>query len=376
MNQKQSIVNKDYTLLVVDDNGLNRDMLSRRLNRIGYNTELAIDGREALEKMRSTKIDLVLLDLCMPDMDGNEVLEHLQQDVNLTEIPVIMVSAQSDLENVVKCIELGAVDYLAKPVSSVLLKAKVNSFLEKKELQENQKRLLAKIEKQNKQLEQRVNEQVQEISSTQLSAIFALSKLAESRDPETGGHLERIREYCRVLCQYLRKTPKYETIIDDDFDKNLYAASSLHDIGKVGIPDNVLLKEEKLTDSEWEVIKQHSIIGADTLRAVDNEHPGNAFISVGVAIAESHHEKWDGTGYPFGLKNESIPLVARIMALGDMYDALTSKRCYKNAFQHDESCQIILSKSNKDFDPDIVKAFAATKEKFKEIRASYTDLEG
>jgi len=362
-------------LLVVDDNEMNRDLLSRRLQNYGYETGIAENGIQALEMLTNSEFDLVLLDVMMPDMNGYQVLEAMQEDRKLREIPVVMVSALEEVESAVRCIELGAEDYLHKPINAILLKTKVAAILEKQYLRKREKEMHLEIENQNRYLEKRVQEQVRDISIAQMSAIFALSKLSESRDNETGAHLERVREFCKVLCRELRKTPKYESVIDDQYIEYTGAASPLHDIGKVGIPDNVLLKQGKLTDEEWVIMKTHPVIGAETLRAVDRNHPGNEFIRIGIAIAESHHEKWDGSGYPYGLKGDKIPLEARIMALSDVYDALTSKRCYKEAFSHEKSREIILSSNNTHFDPDVVNAFLAAEPEFMDIRTTYVDVE-
>jgi len=222
-------------------------------------------------------------------------------------------------------------------------------------------------------LEGRVEQQVKEISSAQLAAIFAMSKLAESKDPETGEHLERMREYCRVLSQELARLPRYHDVITQAFQDNIYAASPLHDIGKVGVPDNILLKPGPLNDDEWVIMKSHPLIGGETLRAVDRQYPGSEFIRAGIDIAECHHEKWNGSGYPRGLSGEQIPLAARILALGDVYDALTSKRCYKDKFSHDKSRSIIVEQTGTHFDPDVVEAFLNREDEFLQIRDNFHD---
>jgi len=375
MKQESNITAIRSKLLVVDDNEMNRDLLSRRLRNYGYDAEMASGGAEALERLANGGFDLVLLDVMMPDMNGYQVLEEMQSNHIFSDIPVVMVSALDEVESAVRCIELGAEDYLHKPINAVLLKTKVAAILEKKYLRKREKEMHLEIEQHNLYLEQRVQEQVRDISIAQMSAIFALSKLAESRDNETGAHLERVREFCKILCVKLRNTQKYEAVIDDRYIENTGAASPLHDIGKVGIPDHILLKQGKLTDEEWVIMRTHPVIGAETLRAVDRKHPGNTFISTGIAIAESHHEKWDGSGYPYGLKGEQIPLEARIMALSDVYDALTSKRCYKEAFSHEKSREIILSSKNAHFDPDVVDAFVDAETEFIAIRETYVDAD-
>jgi len=360
-------------ILVVDDNEMNRDMLSRRLLKQGYTVDTAVNGGDAWTKIQSDTYHLVLLDIQMPVMDGHEVLHHMKSNDVTRDIPVIIISAQNELDSVVRCIEMGAEDYLPKPFNPVILKARISASLEKKRLHDLDIKNKQAVEEQNEVLEVRVHEQVKEIASAQLGAIFAMSKLAESKDPETGAHLERMREYCRLLSSELQKNSLYSPIVNDEFIQNIYAASPLHDIGKVGVPDSILLKPGKLTPEEWEEMRAHTIIGAETLRAVDQQHPGNGFLRMGIEIAEGHHEKWDGSGYPKGIKGEDIPLAARILALGDVYDALTSKRCYKDAFSHEKSKQIILDSIGSHFDPQVVKLFLAIEDEFKKVRAFFED---
>ena len=354
------------SILVVDDNEMNRDVLTRRLKRQDYIIHTAVNGREALDKLASNNIDLMLLDIMMPEMDGIEVLELVKNDEQLRHIPVIMITALDEIKSVAKCIEMGAEDYLPKPFNPVLLMARVTACLEKKQLHDREQQYTHNLESQ-------VQQQIREIAESQLSTIFATSKLAESKDPETGAHLERMRMYCRILAEDLSKTEKYSAIINDGYIDCIYTASPLHDIGKVGVPDNILSKPGKLDREEFETMKTHTTIGGDTLRAVDEKHPGNDFIRMGIEIADNHHEKWDGTGYPAGKKGEEIPLCARILALADVYDALTSVRCYKEAFSHDKSKGIIIDGKALHFDPDIVDAFIRCEEQFIEVRKRYQD---
>lgn len=360
-------------ILVVDDNELNRDMLSRRLVKQGYEVDVAEDGARALTKIEDNGFDLVLLDIQMPVLDGFGVLERLKGSEQLRSLPVIVISAQSELDNVVRCIEMGAEDYLPKPFNAVILRARIHAALEKKRLHDLEVTHRRMIEDQNQFLEERVRAQVQEIASAQLAAIFAMSKLAESKDPETGAHLERMREYCRLLSIELKRSEAYGGAVDDQFIDNIFAASPLHDIGKVGVPDDILLKPGKLDPNEWVVMQTHTKLGADTLRAVDRQHPGNTFVRMGIDIAEGHHEKWDGSGYPKGLAGEAIPLAARILALGDVYDALTSKRCYKEAFSHEKSRGIIVEGVSQHFDPVVVQAFLTIESEFVRVRSKYHD---
>ena len=362
-----------FSILIVDDNEMNRDLLLRRLGKSGFQMASAENGKQALDMMRERSFDLVLLDIMMPVMDGYETLVAMQKDEVLRRVPVIMITALDDVDSAVRCIEMGAVDYVTKPFNPVLLRARVDANLERKRLSDQQENYRQKIEDSNRDLSEEIREKVREISKSQLAAIFAMSKLAESRDPETGEHLERMREYCKLLSEQLSRMPKYRPIIDRGFVENIYAASPLHDIGKVGIEDGVLLKPGALTDNEWVLMKRHPIIGAETLREVDRQHPGNAFIHTGIDIAEGHHEKWDGSGYPYGRAGEEIPLVARILALGDVYDALTSKRCYKDAFSHKKSRSIIEEGSGRHFDPDVVLAFFEQEDEFMKIRTAFKD---
>ncbi|MEE8189974.1 MAG: HD domain-containing phosphohydrolase [Candidatus Scalindua sediminis] len=375
MDKRQEAKIDKATILVVDDNELNRDVLHALIMALGHVPLLAENGLYALTQMEKQPPDLVLLDILMPEMDGYKVLNHMKNDSFLRNIPVIIISAVNEMESVVQCIEMGADDYMVKPFDPTLLGARIGACLEKKRLRDQKDNYLKQIEDYNLKLEERVHEQVQQITVAQQATIFALAKLAASRNLETGEHLQRMCEYSRVLSEKLRLLPKYASVIDEDFIRNIYAASPLHDIGKVAIPDRILLKIDKLTEEEYAIMKTHTIIGGKTLREVDQQHPGNDFVHVGIEIAESHHERWDGNGYPYGLAGEDIPLAGRILALGDVYDAQTSERVYKEAFSHAMSREIILSGSGKNFDPDIVEVFVSSEDEFIAIGKRYVDIE-
>lgn len=362
-------------ILIVDDQPANREILEDQLAILGHKVEHAASGPDALMQLRQDLPDLMLLDIMMPQMDGHEVLVHMKQNPNTQHIPVIVVSALDEMDSVVRCIAAGAEDYLTKPIKVELLRARIESCLEKKHLRDEEIALRKRIEDHNHNLEQRVRDQVARTSKAHLATIFAMSKLAESRDPETGEHLERMRLYCKLLAEGIAHTGPYAQALEAGFVDNIYCASPLHDIGKVGIPDRILLKPGKLTSDEFDIIKRHPRIGAETLRAVVQECPDNAFIRMGIEIAEYHHEKWDGSGYPNGLAGEDIPLSARILALGDVYDALTSSRCYKEAFSHERSCAIIEEGAGAHFDPVLVDAFRNIESRFVEIRNSIHDSE-
>lgn len=362
-------------ILIVDDQEQNRIVLHRHVKALGHEPLLADNGLSALAQVHNDPPDLILLDIMMPEMDGFQTLERLKADSATRHIPVVVISALDEMENVVRCVEMGADDYLTKPFDSTLLNARIGACLEKKRLYDQGVQYRLVLEDYNLRLEERVREKVQELTQAHLGTIFATSKLAESRDPETGEHLERMREYCRVLAEQLARSSKYAKLIDQQFIDDIYAASPLHDIGKVGIRDAILQKPGALTDEEREVMNTHTTIGADTLRQVGERFPGNSFAKIGIEIAQSHHERWDGSGHPHGLAGEKIPLTARILTLADVYDALRSKRVYKDAFSHEKSWEIILEERGKHFDPDVVDAFLASEQAFQEIRERFQDPE-
>jgi putative two-component system response regulator len=365
----------DEVILVADDNPLNRDLLARRLAAQGYRVETVGDGLAALSRLERNGVGLLLLDIMMPGADGFEVLRRMRANESISHVPVIVITALDELDAAARCIELGAEDYLAKPFNPVLLHARVSACLEKRRLYRQESDYRTVLQQCNVLLEEQVRAKIAEISTAQLAAIYAMSRLAESKDPETGAHLERMREYCRLLSEQLARTPAYADEIDGRFIDTIYAASPLHDIGKVGVPDHVLLKPGKLDAHEWGLMRTHTVIGAETLRAVYQQYGPNDFVRMGIDIAESHHEKWDGSGYPMGLAGADIPLPARILALGDVYDALTSRRCYKEAFPHAVSRALIVDGRGTQFDPHVVDAFLATEGEFIRIRRHYQDPE-
>ena len=362
-------------ILIIDDQEANRKIMSELMRMLGHSPCVAEDGPSGLEALRRESPDLVLLDIRMPGMDGYEVLQHIKDDPDYRHVPVLVVSGLDDMSSAITCIEKGADDYLNRPFNTALLKARVGACLVKKELHDRDQDHKRRIVEYNAKLEERVRNAVHAISSTQMATIFALSRLSESRDPETGEHLERMCEFAKMTAEYLAGLPKHAAVIDQAFIENIYAGAPLHDIGKVGIPDRILQKPGKLTEDEFEIMKAHTTIGARTLRAVDREHPGNAFVRMGIEIAEAHHEKWDGTGYPHGLAGEDTPLPGRILALADVYDALTSKRCYKDAYSHEKSAAIIIEGRGTHFDPDVVDAFQAREAEFIDVRRRHEDTE-
>jgi len=340
-------------ILVVDDVPANLTLLTSMLKEKGHRVRPVLSGKLALNTVEHEPPDLILLDINMPEMDGFEVCRRLKQDKRFHDIPIIFISALTETLDKVKAFGSGGVDYVTKPFQFDEVEARVQTHL--------------KLHRYQVHLEELVEEQVKEISASQISTIFALSKLAESRDRETGEHLERVQIYCRMLAEQLRGEEPYNRIIDNDFIHNIFNVSPIHDIGKVASPDQVLLKPGKLTPGEFDIMKLHAQAGAVTLEAVRNVYPNNAFLNMGISIAQSHHERWDGTGYPDGLKSEKIPLAARIMAVADVYDALRSSRCYKGPFSREQSREFIENGSGTHFDPMLVKAFLTLEEEFDRV---------
>jgi putative two-component system response regulator len=350
------------TIMVVDDTPANLKLLGQMLQGQGCRVLAFPQGQMALKAAGKTPPDLILLDINMPDLNGFEVCQRLKADPALRDIPVIFISALTDTADKVRAFAAGGVDFVTKPFQFEEVNARVATHLRLRYFQ-------AELETNNRQLAALVKEKVKEISDSQLATIHALSKLAESRDDETGEHIERTQNTCRVLAEELARNPRYEARIDRPFVDNLFHAAPLHDVGKVGIVDSILLKPGALTREEFEIMKTHASLGANTLMVVHNKYPRNAFLKMGIAVARSHHERWDGSGYPDGLVGERIPLSARIMAVADVYDALRSRRPYKPGFAHDRCVKIITEGSGKHFDPGVVEAFLAVEAALGESRS-------
>jgi len=340
-------------ILVVDDVPANLTLLTGMLKEKGHRVRPVPSGKLALKAVEHEPPDLILLDINMPEMDGFEVCRRLKQDRRFRDIPIIFISALTETLDKVKAFGIGGIDYVTKPFQFEEVEARVETHL--------------KLHRYQAHLEDLVEEQVKEISDSQISTIFALSKLSESRDKETGKHLERVQIYCKMLAEKLSREKPYNSVIDAAFIHNIFNASPLHDIGKVASPDHILLKSGKLSPEEFDIMRKHSLVGATTMEAVRDMYRKNAFINMGISIARSHHERWNGTGYPDGLKGEEIPLAARIMAIADVYDALRSNRCYKGSFPRDRSREIIESGSGTKFDPVLVKAFLALEGEFDRV---------
>lgn len=344
-------------ILIVDDNATNLKILELILQKDGYNVLSAQGAKDALNLLENKFPNLILTDIHMPGTDGYEFCIKLKGDNKLKDIPIIFISALSDEDDLVKGFNIGGVDYVTKPFKAEEVRSRVANHLKIHALQEE-------LVESNKLLNKRVQEQVKQIADTQMETIFSIAKLAQSRDDDTGTHLERVQNFCAILARELCDNSVYSSQINEEFIKDIMHASPLHDIGKVGISDTILLKPGKLTFEEFEIMKTHTTIGAETLVEVDKKFGDNHFIQMGIVIARSHHERWDGNGYPDKLTGFDIPLAARIMSIADVYDALKSKRAYKEAFAQEKCVAIINEGKGTQFDPVLVNAFNRVKDDF------------
>ncbi len=349
------------TILIIDDSPESITILGNALPKY-YKRKVALNGDQAFKLLSSSEKlpDLILLDVIMPDIDGYELCKRFKKEKKLKKIPIIFLSSLSDVKDKIRAFQNGGVDYIQKPFEIAEVQARVKTHLKLYDLQ-------IKLENHNKQLNKLVEEKTKEVTESQLATIYGLAKLAERRDDETGEHINRVQVYCRLIAERMRQFGLYRNEIDEGFISNLEKASSMHDIGKVGVRDSLLLKPGKLSAQEFEEMKAHTTIGANTLREVAEKYPNNRFIEIGIEITQYHHEKWDGSGYPKGLIGKEIPLSARIMALVDVYDALRSKRVYKKAFPHKKAREIIVNGRGKHFDPRVVDVFIAYEQDFEMI---------
>jgi putative two-component system response regulator len=351
-------------ILIVDDNAVNVDIL-RRILRKHYDLETAADGEECLAKLPAFKPQLVLLDIMMPGINGYDTCRQIKQSALGPFVQVILVSGKGSTAERLQGYEAQADDYVVKPFDHDEMLSKVRVHLR---LAGTQRQLAAAKEELQiyaNDLEQLVARRTRQWAATQDMTVFALAQLTDSRDPETGGHICRIRYYSQTLAEELQHNGPYQAIINDRFLKDLYRGSPLHDIGKVAVPDAILRKPGKLTPEEFEQIKLHVSVGGDTLENARSYVGQGTFMDMAADIARYHHERFDGSGYCAGLEGQDIPLAARIVALADVYDALTSPRIYKPAYEPDYAREIILGESGAHFDPAIVEAFAACFEKFR-----------
>jgi len=354
------------SILVVDDTPENLQLMNGLL-KDDYKVRVANGGEPALKLAAQQPPDLILLDIMMPGMDGYEVCRRLKADVATRDIPVIFLTAKAQVEDEQRGFDTGCVDYITKPVSPPIVLARVKTHLTLKAAADF-------LRDKNAFLETEVQRRTREVGVVQDVTIMAMASLAETRDNETGNHIRRTQHYVKALAERLKDHPRFARVLDAATIEMLYKSAPLHDIGKVGIPDQVLLKPGKLTPEEFELMKTHTTLGRDAIAAAERLiGVENSFLRLAREIAYGHQEKWDGTGYPQGLAGETIPVSARLMAVADVYDALISRRVYKPAFPHEKAVAIVLEGRDKHFDPDVVDAFTAIAEDFRAIAARFAD---
>ncbi|MDF3014575.1 MAG: rpfG 8 [Cellvibrio sp.] len=355
-------------ILVVDDTPDNLTLMSGLL-KDNYRVKVANSGERALKIAQSeTPPDLILLDIMMPEMDGYEVCRRLKADTKTRDIPIIFLTAKTEVVDETHGFELGASDYITKPISPPIVLARVETHLAIKRMQDF-------LKDKNTFLASEVNKRTAEIMAIQDVTINAMASLAETRDNETGNHIRRTQRYVKALAEKLRFNPRFAHFLNDDKTiEVLFKSAPLHDIGKVGIPDRILLKPGRFEPEEFEIMKTHTTLGRDAiLQAEKDLGMEMPFLKYAKEIAYSHQEKWDGSGYPEGLSGDDIPISARLMAVADVYDALISRRVYKAAMPHEKAVAIIKEGKGSHFDPDMVDAFLELEQEFKKIAATYLD---
>lgn len=353
-------------LLIVDDNPTNVMLLEDVLEDDGFENIISVtDPREVKALVETTRFDLIFLDINMPHIDGFGILKQLAEMKDADFVPVLVLTAQNDQDTRVRALEMGAMDFITKPFDVVEVLNRVNNTLA--------------VRMMYTKAEEMIAQRTKELSDTQDVMILGLTSLAETRDNETGDHIRRTQRYVRALAQKLQKNPKFTDALDERTIDLLYKSAPLHDVGKVGIPDNILLKPGKLTDEEFTVMKNHPKLGSDALFTAEKALLTNGeknvqestFLTYAREIAYAHHEKWDGTGYPEKLSGADIPLSARLMAIADVYDALICKRVYKEPFSHEKAVSIIEDGHGTHFDPDVTDAFLAIADQFADIAKSF-----
>ncbi len=355
------LASKEQHVLIVDDIAENIQVLLNTLKE-HFSILVATSGKKAIEIGHSQpQPDIILLDIMMPEMDGYEVLRRLKDDPVTKDIPVIFVTALNEFDNELKGLKLGAVDYIIKPINPELVVSRVSNHLE--------------LKCHRDKLQEMVDERTKELKLAKEATIEAMGIVAESRDPETGGHIQRTKNYMRLLAEHLKSHPKYENILTPNMIETLYHSAPLHDIGKVSISDKILLKSEHISDEEFEIMKTHAIVGEKTIEEAQKRLDESGFLTVAKDIASSHHEWYNGNGYPRGLKGDEIPLSGRLMALADVYDALVCKRSYKMPFPHSKAVEMIKELRGIQFDPDIVDAFLSLSESFRDTALEFSDLD-
>jgi putative two-component system response regulator len=356
------------TVLIVDDSPVNLSLLANLLHE-AYTVKAVNRGVKAIEVVREELPDLVLLDIGMPDMDGYEVCRCLKADPLTCQIPIVFLTSRSEIDSEQLGMELGAVDYITYPISPPILLSRVRAHLTSAANSKN-------VRVSNEYLEYEVLKRSKQLAVLQDVAILALASLAETRDVDTGNHLHRTQHYIQALGKHLHAHPRFRDFLSTAMIDILFKCAPLHDIGKVGIPDRILMNTGRYTADEFEIMKEHPRLGRDAIeKAQKMVGQSIEVLEIAKELVYSHHEKWDGTGYPLGLAGEAIPISARLMALADVYDALVSRRSYKEGMSHAQAAQIIAEGRGLQFDPDVVDAFVALSDEFQVIATRYADTD-
>ena len=355
------------TVLVVDDTPDNVTLLSSLLKH-SYRVKVANSGEKALNHVKGTeKPDIILLDIMMPGLSGYDVIRELKADPSTRDIPVIFLTALSSPEDEKQGLEMGAADYITKPISPPIVLARVKTQLQNKAAADF-------LRDQNAFLEAEVKKRTREVSAIQDVTILTMASLAETRDSDTGNHIRRTQYYVKRLAEALATNPRFGYFLSEATIDMLFKSAPLHDIGKVGIPDRILLKPGRLTPDEFDIMKTHTTLGFAAIEHAEKRLGIHVdFLTLAKEIALSHQEKWDGTGYPEGRSGDDIPISARLMAVADVYDALISRRVYKDPMSHEKAVPIIEEGKGRHFDPDVADAFLALHHEFEEIARRYAD---
>lgn len=355
------------TILVVDDTPDNLSLM-RELLKNDYQVQLANGGERALKLAAlEPRPHLILLDIMMPVMDGYEVCQRLKSNPSTRDIPVVFLTAKTEIEDETKGLAMGAVDYITKPISPPIVLARVKNHLALKSHADF-------LRDKSDFLEAEVAKRTMEVMAIQDVTILAMASLAETRDSDTGNHIRRTQFYVKALAERLRTHPRFAFALSDKYIQMLFKSAPLHDIGKVGIPDRILLKPGRFEPAEFEIMKTHTTLGRDAIEHAEKQLDMKVdFLSVAKEIALSHQEKWDGSGYPQGLAGDAIPISARLMAVADVYDALISRRVYKEGMAHEKAVTIIQEGRGTHFDPDIADAFVALQNDFRDIATRFAD---
>ncbi len=337
---------KKAKILIVDDTSKNIQLVASKLQNVNYDIAFATSGEKAIAAIKDHEYDLILLDVMMPALDGYQTCRKIKTLKNGEHTPIIFLTAKTDKESIIKGFDSGGIDYVTKPFNSRELLARVETHIKLKDYESN--------------LEKKVQFLTEEIEATQREVVFTMGAIGETRSRETGNHVKRVAEYCYIFAK------KYG--LSESDAALLREASPMHDIGKVGIPDSILNKPGKLNAQEWEVMKTHAEIGYDMLKF--SKRP---ILQAAASVALSHHEKFDGSGYPKNLKGQNIPIFGRILAICDVFDALGSERCYKKAWKDNDIWNLLKAQSGQHFDPDLVEIFFENIDSFTAIRDQLKD---